>query len=941
MSRAIGNAAALAEDRQQTNRLLHSAFFRNAALYPDAACIEYRGRTYSYGECRVRAERVARNVAPRIAPGQSIALIAERGPAMVWGMLGAARMGAVFTVIDAAYPEGRIAELLEIARPALILSSREIGEICAAAAPEIVAGDRDAAVPASPADPAYYLFTSGSTGRPRCVACSHEPLVRFVRWQADFFDLKRGDRFSMLSGLSHDPVLRDIFTPLSIGAAIVIPGESDIREPGALGRFLAAKRISVAHLTPSMGSLLVAGKGSEDDLPDMRHFFWGGDRLPGELVGRVARLAPRAQQTNFYGSTETPQAVAFHRISLPVQADPVPIGRGAAGHRVEIIDGPEGGQIAIRSRHLSLGYVEEGRIVQRTGRADDGGDGDLYLTGDLGHRLESGDVVVTGRLDDQVKIRGFRVDPSEIASQLAAHPCVAEACALPIRHAESVWLACFVAWRGSGVPSEQEVQAYLAARLPSYMLPRQIFILGPALPLLANGKPDRQAMTGMALAQGRVDSGDDAPMPTAKLADLDPRVSALIASWAQVLQRSDVTPASTFNDLDGDSLSYVQAYMALEEIAGTVPEDWQDMPIARLVGDTQGRPGPVARIESVIVLRALSMVALVALHAELTNLGNGVTAALFMVSGYLFGKSEWDAMFRPDLASRMLGPIKSLLPLTALFSVASSVLATLLLGHPFSWPSALLFADLLDFPPGSTIIRSSVIYWYLHSLLKLLMLTFVLQWAVGRFFRSAASQFAFVCAAAAMFFAVRLAMPHVVSPQNLEFTPTSLRVFQTNPLATIPLFYIGIALSAETGRGMRLAMLAAIAGLAMLNVPIFGFYSSVFIAATAFIILFMREVPVPRVLAKPVFMIAASSLYIYLVHTWVDRPLQALTPDAIRGSIVFPVLVTVAGIVSGIALMAALERARIHWRQDLAGLVRRFRPHLVRGDADKPSKYGR
>ena len=941
MSRVIGDAAARAEDRQPTNELLHSAFFRNAALNPDAACIEYRGRTYSYGECRVRAELVARNLAPRIAPGQSIALIAERGPAMVWGMLGAARMGAVFTVIDAAYPEGRIAELLDIARPALALSSREIDEICAAAAPEIVASDRCATVPALPSDPAYYLFTSGSTGRPKCVACSHEPLVRFVRWQADSFDLKRGDRFSMLSGLSHDPVLRDIFTPLSIGAAIVIPGESDIREPGALGRFLAANRISVAHLTPSMGSLLVAGKGSEDDLPDMRHFFWGGDRLPGELVGRVARLAPRAHQTNFYGSTETPQAAAFHRISLPVQADPVPIGQGAASHRVEIINGPEGGQIAIRSHHLSLGYVEEGRIVQRTGQADEGGDGELYLTGDLGHRLESGDVVVSGRLDDQVKIRGYRVDPSEIAGQLAAHPGVAEACALPIRHAESVWLACFIAWRGPGLPCEQEVQAYLAARLPSYMLPRQIFILGAALPLLANGKPDRQAMTGMALAQGRVDSGDDAPMPSAELAGLDPRVSALIASWAQVLQRSDVTADSTFSDLDGDSLSYVQAYMAVEEIAGTVPEDWQDMPIARLVGEAQGRPGPVARIESVIVLRALSMVALVALHAELTNLGNGVTAALFMVSGYLFGKSEWDAMFRSDLASRMLGPVKSLLPLTALFSVASAVLATLLLGHPFSWPSALLFADLLDFPPGSTIIRSSVIYWYLHSLLKLLILTFALQWAVGRFFRSAASQFAFVCAAAAVFFAVRLAMPYVVSPQNLQFTPTSLRVFQTNPLATIPLFYIGIALSAETGRGMRLAMLAAITGLAMLNVPIFGLYSSVFIAATAFIILFIREVPVPRVLARPVFLIAASSLYIYLVHTWVDRPLQALTPDAIRGSIVFPVLVTVAGILSGIALMASLERARMLWRHDLAGLVRRLRPHPIRGAAEEPSKYRR
>ena len=53
--------------------------------------------------------------------------------------------------------------------------------------------------------PAYILFTSGSTGRPKGVACSHQPLMRVGEWQIDSFGLAPTDRFSMLSGLSHDP----------------------------------------------------------------------------------------------------------------------------------------------------------------------------------------------------------------------------------------------------------------------------------------------------------------------------------------------------------------------------------------------------------------------------------------------------------------------------------------------------------------------------------------------------------------------------------------------------------------------------------------------------------------------------------------------------------------------------------------------------------------
>ena len=57
---------------------------------------------------------------------------------------------------------------------------------------------------------AYVTFTSGSTGRPKGIVTGHAPLVHFVGWHAAQHGLTGEDRFSMLSGLSHDPLLRDV-----------------------------------------------------------------------------------------------------------------------------------------------------------------------------------------------------------------------------------------------------------------------------------------------------------------------------------------------------------------------------------------------------------------------------------------------------------------------------------------------------------------------------------------------------------------------------------------------------------------------------------------------------------------------------------------------------------------------------------------------------------
>src|SRR5690606_9483060 len=116
------------------------------------------------------------------------------------------------------------------------------------------------------------------------------------------------------AGLAHDPLLRDAFTPLVLGAALHVPAPDRVRDPARLAAWLRERRITVIHLTPQLAALLAA---SGTELLDLRLVVSGGDRLTHADAARLRRLAPNARLLNAYGTTETPQAQALHEITAP------------------------------------------------------------------------------------------------------------------------------------------------------------------------------------------------------------------------------------------------------------------------------------------------------------------------------------------------------------------------------------------------------------------------------------------------------------------------------------------------------------------------------------------------------------------------------------------------------------------------------------------------
>ena len=106
-------------------------------------------------------------------------------------------------------------------------------------------------------------------------------MSHFLPWQRETFGFGEGDRFTLLSGLAHDPLQRDLFHALCLGASLHIPDPDRIGEPGYLAGWMRDERITVANLTPAMAQLLTEGAG--DELPDLRSPSWAATSSPAAM----------------------------------------------------------------------------------------------------------------------------------------------------------------------------------------------------------------------------------------------------------------------------------------------------------------------------------------------------------------------------------------------------------------------------------------------------------------------------------------------------------------------------------------------------------------------------------------------------------------------------------------------------------------------------------
>ena len=417
-----------------------SLFAEQARLRPAAVAVAAEEGDLTYAELDRRSSRLARRLAAAgVGPEERVALLAQRSPATIVGLLGILKAGGVYVPLDPAYPEERLAWMLADSGARVLLGPQELlaglPEEGTLERIELTVDPADAASP-EPAGPlpgglAGIMYTSGSTGRPKGVGLTHRNVVRLVR-EGGFADPGPDQVFLHLAPISFDALTLEVWVPLLNGARVAVfpprrPSLEDLEE--AIARF----GVTSVWLTAGLFHQLVDHR--LEALRPLRQLMAGGDVLSPAHVRRVLAELPGITLINGYGPTEATTFTAVFPMTAPEQVgNPVSLGRPIGNTQVYVL-GPDlrpvpagvWGELCVGGPGVTRGYLGRPDLTAERFVPDPFAGGRLYRSGDVVRFQPDGRIEFFGRRDGQVKLRGFRIELGEIESALARHPAVLQA----------------------------------------------------------------------------------------------------------------------------------------------------------------------------------------------------------------------------------------------------------------------------------------------------------------------------------------------------------------------------------------------------------------------------------------------------------------------------------------------------------------------------------
>jgi O-succinylbenzoic acid--CoA ligase len=226
--------------------------------------------------------------------------------------------------------------------------------------------------------------------------------------------------------------------------------------------------------------LMQAAAEDRHSLAVLRRFtaiLVGGQAVPAELLRRADERGLRVVRS--YGSSETAGGCVY---------DGVPIGDTS----VRVVDG----QLEIAGAVLAEGYLGDPKLTAERFAVEHGVR--WYRTGDLGAvDPETGLVQVFGRADNVIISGGEKVSLDAVERIVRTLPGLAEAVVLGADDAQWGQVPVVVlapAPDGPPRPAElAEIRAAAASLLGKAARPARVVAVA-AIPVLASGKPDRQAL---------------------------------------------------------------------------------------------------------------------------------------------------------------------------------------------------------------------------------------------------------------------------------------------------------------------------------------------------------------------------------------------------------------------------------------------------------------
>ena len=485
-------------------------------------CLYYEDKTWTYGDA-VRLSNQTGNALRDLGLDveDRVLLVLPDCPEFVWTWFGAARIGAVITMVNPLLPasdyeyyldytRARVAVIHQSVRPVFIDAARNARYLkrvlVVDGGGELPVGwdnfywrTSNAPVECTPADThrddiAIWLFTSGSTGHPKgAVHLQHDLPYNTEVFAKRTMGVSAGDLTVSVPKLFFGYATgTNLLFPFAVGGATALFSERSTAEK----MFEVIKRYRPTILTtvPTMiNSMLNVPGASRDDLSSLRFCYSAGEALPIELFERW---------TNTFGvdiCDGIGSAEMFHIYitNRPGDIKPGSLGRIVEGYEARIVDAdgnevPTGdmGTLRIKGDSAALCYWNAHE------KSKDTFAGDWCTSGDQFHVDENGYYWYHGRTDDMLKVSGVFVAPAEIENCLLQHEAVLE-CAVVGHEAEGlVKPKAFIVAREGFEATDQlveDIKQFVKSRIAVYKYPRWVEFVD-SLPKNDRGKIDRKKL---------------------------------------------------------------------------------------------------------------------------------------------------------------------------------------------------------------------------------------------------------------------------------------------------------------------------------------------------------------------------------------------------------------------------------------------------------------
>lgn len=464
-----------------SDELLHTLFLQQAESCANRPAVITAQHTFTYGEIYTLAHQLAHQIDAELPQHSAtaavplVAVVMEKGWEQVVAVLAIHLAGAAYVPVDPNLPTERQRYLLSHSEATLILTQpkldaslawpTDIERLCVH---EQMVDGPTAPLPVirQPTDLAYIIYTSGSTGFPKGVAIDHRGAVNTVLDINRRFDVTAHDRVLALSALSFDLSVYDIFGPLAIGGAIVMPDAARQTDPMHWLECIRAHKVTIWNSVPALMQMLIdyqeagppAGAPQTTTNPTrntnaLRLVMLSGDWIPIGLPDRIQARWEDARVISLGGATEA----SIWSIYYPIErVDPswnsIPYGYPLTNQTFHVLDAELNpcplwvtGDLYIGGIGLAQSYWRDEEktnssfILRPQAEQDHAPLGPvprLYKTGDLGRYRPTDQpgvhdpgvyIEFLGREDFQVKVRGHRIELGEIEATLQQHPHVATA----------------------------------------------------------------------------------------------------------------------------------------------------------------------------------------------------------------------------------------------------------------------------------------------------------------------------------------------------------------------------------------------------------------------------------------------------------------------------------------------------------------------------------